>query len=81
MVAERNGQQVKSGNGATGDGPGQEREEEADLNFSPQARSPKPRLSYAPSLFGSLQALSNGNRQARGAINWWIALGPQDPGA
>jgi hypothetical protein len=24
---------------------------------------------------------SNGSRHARGAISWWIALGPQEPGA
>ena len=27
------------------------------------------------------QARSNGSRQASGAISWWIAFGPQEPGA
>ena len=27
------------------------------------------------------QPRSNGSRQALGAISWWIAFGPQEPGA
>jgi hypothetical protein len=33
------------------------------------------------SYFLSRQTRSNGSRQACGAINWWMAFGPQVPGA
>ena len=34
---------------------------------------------YAPTMFGSRQPRSNGSRQARGAISWWIRFGPHEP--
>ena len=35
---------------------------------------------YLPSAFGARHVRSNGNRQACGAISWWMAFGPHDPG-
>ena len=34
-----------------------------------------------PTLLGSRQTLSKGRRQACGAMSWWIAFGPHDPGS
>ncbi len=36
---------------------------------------------YWPPALGSRQERSNGSRQACGAISWWMALGPHEPGA
>jgi hypothetical protein len=38
-------------------------------------------LGQAPTAFGSRQPLSNGSRQACGAMSWWMAFGPHVPGS
>ncbi len=40
-----------------------------------------PPSGYSAVGLGRRQARSNGSRQALGATSWWIALGPQLPGA
>ena len=50
------------------------------LHIGPPNYSPAMRLDVRrPTMFGSRQVRSKGSRHARGAISWWIRLGPHVP--